>query len=203
MTVEEAASACGLTLDPDRVERLEQYLDLVLTWNQRVDLVAPGSRQEIQERHLLDSLLLLAMASPPAGSAVVDIGSGAGFPGVVWAIARPDLRVALVEPRQRRAAFLERVLLEVHLPNADVFALRAEDLAHVPEHHHRYDLATARSLGPPEEIRPLAHPLLRPGGVLFVPIGPDAPIPEGARLVVRPVPWAPDRVRRAVVFLEK
>lgn len=203
MTVEEAAFACGLTLDSDRVERLEQYLDLVLAWNQRVDLVAPGTREEIRERHLFDSLLLLAMADPPAGWEVVDIGSGAGFPGLVWAIARPDLRVALVEPRHRRAAFLERVLLEVRLPNADVFARRAEDLAREPLHQGRYDLAVARSLGPPGEIRRLARPLLRSGGVVFVPIGPEAPVPEGARLVVRPVPWAFGRVRRAVVFLEK
>jgi 16S rRNA (guanine527-N7)-methyltransferase len=203
MTVEEAASACGLTLDPDRVERLEQYLDLVLAWNRRVDLVAPGSREEIRKRHLFDSLLLLVMADPPPEREVVDIGSGAGFPGLVWAIARPDLRVALVEPRHRRAAFLERVLLEMHLPNANVFARRAEDLAREPEHRGRYDLATARSLGPAEEIRQLARPLLRPGGAVFVPIGPDAPVPEGARLLTRPVPWAPRRVRRAVVFLEK
>ncbi len=175
----------------------------MVAWNARIDLVSPAPREELVKRHLLDSLLLLAMADPPAGAKVADVGSGAGFPGVVWAIARPDLRVTLIEPRRKRSAFLERVILELSLPNAEVVAKAAQEVAQLPEHHKAYAIAVARAVAPPLEVRRIARDLVRPGGRIFVPIGPSAEVPEGATMVERPLPWAPGRVRRAVVFLEK
>jgi 16S rRNA (guanine527-N7)-methyltransferase len=203
MTPEEAAAALGLRLDPAQLQKLERHLDLVMAWNVRVDLVAPGPREELAERHLLDSLLLLVMADPPYGSSVADVGSGAGFPGLVWAIARPDLRLTLLEPRQKRAAVLERAVLELGLTGAEVVARTAEEAARMPEHHHRYDLVVARAVAPPLSVRKLAQGLVRPGGRIFVPLAPEAEPPDGAQVVERAVPWAPGRVRRAAVFLGK
>lgn len=190
-------------MDAAQLRRLERHLDLVMAWNVRVDLVAPAPREELMERHLLDSLLLLVMADPPPGSRVADVGSGAGFPGLVWAIARPDLALALLEPRQRRAAFLERAILELQVPNAEVVARPAEEASRMPEHHRRYEMVVARAVAPPLLVRELAQGLVRPGGRIFVPLGPEAEAPEGARVVERAIPWAPGRIRRAVVFLEK
>lgn len=187
-------------MDPAQLQKLERHLDLVMAWNVRVDLVAPAPREDLVERHLLDSLLLLAMADPPYGSQVADVGSGAGFPGLVWAMARPDLWLTLLEPRQKRAAFLERAVLELGVPNAEVLARTAEEAGRMPEHHHRYDLVVARAVAPPPVVRKLAQGLVRPGGRIFVPLAPEAETPEGTWVVERAIPWAPGKVRRAAVF---
>ncbi len=175
----------------------------MVAWNARIDLVSPAPREELVKRHLLDSLLLLAMADPPEGARVADVGSGAGFPGVVWAVARPDLRVTLIEPRHKRAAFLERAILELSLLNAEVVARTAQEVARMPGHHKAYPLVVARAVAPPLEVRKIARDLVQPGGRILVPIGPSSEVPEGATVVERPLPWEPGRVRRAVVFLEK
>lgn len=190
-------------MDGPQLRRLERHLDLVMAWNVRVDLVAPASREELMKRHLLDSLLLLVMADPPRESWVADVGSGAGFPGLVWAIARPDLRLVLLEPRQRRAAFLERAVLELQVPRVEVVARRAEEAAQMPEHHLRYHLVVARAVAPPLAVRELAQGLVRPDGRIFIPLGPEAETPKGGEVVEREIPWAPGRIRRAVVFPEK
>lgn len=120
-----------------------------------------GSRDtdRVWERHVLDSARALT-AIPGDARVAADLGSGAGLPGLVVAITRPDLRVVLVEPQVRRVAFLEYVIDELGLRNASVIAVRAED-ARVT-----VDIAFARALGSAARSWQRAFPLLRPGGAL-------------------------------------
>jgi len=197
--LEEACQALGLQLPESQLAVLRRYLDLLVQWNRKLDLVAPAAPDHLLRAHVLDSLLLLAMIQPPQGGAVADVGSGAGLPGVVWAVARPDLWVLLLEPRRKRAAFLERVTLELKLANVQVEPVRAERAAANPQYARRFHVVVARAVAGPQRFLHLAGGLVRPGGVVAVPVGPDTEILPPFREVRRPVPWEPGRTRRVAV----
>lgn len=199
MDLEEASRALGLHLSEQQIRLLRKYRDLLVTWNRRLDLVAPATPEGILRAHVMDGLLLLAMCEPPAGGEVVDVGSGAGLPGLVWAVARPDLRLLLLEPRRKRAAFLERALAELGVRNADVDARRAEEAGTDPRWQGRFDVAVARAVATPEQVLRVARGLLKRGGSLVVPVGPDYRVRPPFREASREVPWEPGRVRRVAV----
>jgi 16S rRNA (guanine527-N7)-methyltransferase len=125
-------------------------------------LIGPHEADRLWERHLLNCVAVAALIAPR--SSVVDIGSGAGLPGIVLAIARPDLRVMLVEPMLRRTAFLESVVTDLGLTNVEVRRLRAEDLA---KDRLAVDAVTARAVARLDRLASLAAPLLGAGGVLL------------------------------------
>jgi 16S rRNA (guanine(527)-N(7))-methyltransferase RsmG len=114
------------------------------------------------ERHLLNCVAVAVLIPP--GSLVVDAGSGAGLPGVVLAIARPDLRIALVEPLLRRAAFLQSVVSDLELTGVEIHRTRAEEFA---KSSLAADVVTARALAKVDRLAALAAPLLRGGGELL------------------------------------
>jgi 16S rRNA (guanine527-N7)-methyltransferase len=125
-------------------------------------LIGPHEPDRLWERHLLNCVAVAALIAPE--SSVVDIGSGAGLPGIVLAIARPDLRVTLAEPMLRRTAFLESVVTDLGLTNVEVRRLRAEDLA---KERLAVDAVTARAVARLDRLASLAAPLLGAGGVLL------------------------------------
>lgn len=121
---------------------------------------------------VLDALPLLAHL--PAHGLIVDLGSGAGTPGIPLAVARPAIRVVLVEASRKKAGFLEVVSRELGLTNVDVLHARAEGLGRMPEHRGRYDGVTARALADLPVLAEYALPLLRLGGVAVLPKGSGA-----------------------------
>jgi 16S rRNA (guanine527-N7)-methyltransferase len=197
--LEEACAALGLRLSPQQTAALVRYRDLLVEYARRLDVVAPAPPEEVLRAHVLDSLLLLVVADPGLGAWVADVGSGGGLPGVVWAVARPDLHLVLVEPRRKRAAFLERVVLELELPNAEVEASRAEEASKDPRYARRFDVVVARAVAPPLRVLRMAKGLLKEGGRLVVPVGPTAEVPPPFVEARRPVPWDPGRTRRVAV----
>jgi 16S rRNA (guanine527-N7)-methyltransferase len=154
---------------------------MVARWAPRLDLLAPGELERFHERHLLDSLKAVGLIdSLPPGPAV-DVGSGAGLPGVPLALGCRERSWTLLEPRRGRAAFLEEVARELDL-DVRVLALTGEQAAAAGE---RFAVATARALTPPTEAFELLKPLLVPHGVAVVWVGRTAELPEHAAL------WAP------------
>ncbi|MEO8292804.1 MAG: 16S rRNA (guanine(527)-N(7))-methyltransferase RsmG [Actinomycetota bacterium] len=154
-----AAQLLGVPLDPQQADRLAAYEGFVRDRGPALGLVAKGDIPRLRERHILDSLRaapVLAEASRDA----VDLGSGAGLPGIPLAIALPDLRIIVTEPRRQRVAFLELVVQELGLPNVTVHAGRAE---HLPG---RWDACLARAFRGAEASWRVAAALLRPGGRL-------------------------------------
>jgi len=152
---------------PFPVERLEddarlaRYVDLILASPH--NLVSRGARSELLTRHVPESLILASRL--PAGPAqVVDIGSGAGLPGLVVALARPDLAVTLIEASAKKARFLEATAADLEV-EVEVVAGRAEDVGRGAL-AGRFDHATARAVAPLDRLVPWALPLLRPGGLL-------------------------------------
>lgn len=153
----------------ETLERLRRYESLLRKWQARINLVGPKTVSDIWGRHFLDSAQLFPLL-PPEARILIDLGSGAGFPGLVLAIlgagAHRPFVTHLVESDARKAAFLIEVARETGLAQAvHVHAARAETLAgKIPP----ANVITARALAPVDRLVPLAMPLLAPGGVLML-----------------------------------
>ena len=151
-----------------QAREFDRYVDLLLAERSRANLTSLRDPAAIRRRHFAESLALLdavekaGALSPP----LIDIGTGAGFPGVPIRIARPDLRLTLLEATGKKAAFLERLREALGLRDVAVIHGRAEELAHDPAHREAYGLATARAVAPLPVLVELALPFLRIGGHL-------------------------------------
>ena len=145
---------------PERLPLAARYAELLATAGVERGLIGPREAPRLWDRHLLNCALL-AQAIPP-GATVADLGSGAGLPGVVLAIARPDLRITLVEPLERRTAFLHEVVAELDLGDVEVLRGRAEALHGV----RRFDVVTSRALAPLDRLLTWSMPLVAPEGAM-------------------------------------
>jgi 16S rRNA (guanine527-N7)-methyltransferase len=165
------AKAFGVSLDEEQVAAFGRYRELLIEWNERFNLTAITDPQEVVTRHFLDSLSV-ALAVPAdlrqtAAGAVraIDVGSGAGFPGLALAIAFPAWRVTVLEATGKKVKFLEHVVSALRLRNARTVAGRAEVLAHDKEERGRYDLVLARALAPLPTLLEYCQPFARAGGL--------------------------------------
>ena len=149
----------GLKLAPDANESFLAYLDLIQKWNRVYNLTAVREPARMLPQHLLDSLAIVPRLS---GASLLDVGSGAGLPGIPVAIARPRLPVTLLESNHKKAAFLRQAAIELHLDNVTVACERAEAW----ETAQRFDLVVSRALADLPEFIRLAGRLVAPGGAL-------------------------------------
>jgi 16S rRNA (guanine527-N7)-methyltransferase len=152
----EATQVLGSSL-----ERMRGYADLLVQVGVAYGLLGPREIPRLWERHLLNC----AVVAPalPVGASVVDVGSGAGLPGLVWAVMRPDLEIFLLEPLLRRADFLTAAVQRLGLSAVTVDRCRAEDA----RGRYAVDVVTARAVAPLERLLGWTMPLLRPGGRLL------------------------------------
>ena len=169
----------------DRSAVAQAYAELLGSDGIVRGLLGPRERPRIWDRHILNCVVGADQA--PVGSRVCDVGSGAGLPGLVWAIARSDLQVTLVEPLLRRATFLTEATEALQLSNVRVLRVRAEQLGG----DERFDVVTSRAVAPLPRLLDWSMPLVRPGGVLLAMKG------SGAREELRSVragasPWRVD-----------
>jgi len=156
----EGARAMGVELDPQQVATLLAHLDLVDEWGERMNLTAIRERSQQVTKHVLDSL---SVATWLRGRRIADVGSGAGFPGIPLAVARPELRVTLIESTGKKCRFLEHVRDTLSLGNVEVVQSRAE--AYKPP--VRFDTVLARAVGPLGELVGNAGGLVTGGGRLL------------------------------------
>lgn len=184
-----SAATAGLELDRAQLDRLAAYLDTLLLWNRKVALVGQRDAAAIVDKHFADSLFVAGQCAD--SESVIDLGSGAGFPGLPIAIARPSSRVCVVEARGKKASFLEEVCRTASIRNAVVCNARSEGLAGDPAHRGRYTAATARALSSTDEFLSMARPFLASGGraIAMRSVGePRASEPVGAREVLYELP---------------
>lgn len=160
-------------LRPDQAQAFRAYADELAAARPRLRLTALTDPEAVQRRHFLEPLaLLVALERIGAlGETAIDIGSGAGFPGLPIKIVRPALSLTLLEAHAKRAAFLERLVHRLGLRGVTVVNGRAEDAAHEPGQRQAYDLALARAVAPLPVLVELALPFLRLGGALAAPKG--------------------------------
>ena len=162
------ASQLGLELDASQLDRFERFYCEMVDWNRRINLTSVTEYEEVQTRHFLDSLTVAA-AIPSGilrGARLLDVGSGAGLPGVPLAIARPGLSVTLLEATRKKAAFLEHLVGELGLDTTDVLAGRAEILARDPALRERFDVVASRAVARLPVLAELTLPFCRVGGIV-------------------------------------
>lgn len=161
-----ALGPLGVTLTQDQLARLGDYLARLLAMNERVNLTAVTDPISVWTRHALDGLSIVpALAELPAGAEVLDVGSGGGVPGIPLAIARPDLRVTLLEATQKKAIFLADVARALGLDNVSVIAERAEQVQD-SELTGAFDAVTARAVAKLAVLVPWTAPFARDGARL-------------------------------------
>ena len=156
---------CGIDHDASLPGKLLTYHRLLMDWNTRMDLTAVTDEDEMIDRHYIDSLMALTIPGLiPASGSLIDVGTGAGFPGMPLALACPQLQVTLLDAQQKRLSFLQAVIDELRLTNVTLVHARAEDGAHQPLHREQYDLAVARAVAPLAVLAEYLLPYVRTGG---------------------------------------
>ncbi len=157
------AEGIGLTLGQAQLEAFDLYAQMLVEWNQKINLTAITQPEEIVVKHFLDSLMLLSVVSPMQGARLVDVGTGAGFPSVPVKIARPDLELTLLDSLNKRILFLKELSDALGQQNHCVH-IRAEEAGRAPAYREQHDLATARAVAHLRELSEYCLPLVRVGG---------------------------------------
>ena len=176
--LEEGLAALGLAADPRGVEAVLRHLELVRVWNERMNLTAITDPQEMVIKHALDAASGMAALGLEPGQRVLDVGTGAGFPGVVWKCLQPGIDLTLLESLQKRCRFLEEVGEAVVRPLSggagyQVVWGRAEDFGRKPEHREQYDVVTARAVAEMRVLVEYCLPFVRVGGRFLAMKGPS------------------------------
>lgn len=170
------AALSPVDLSDDHIRRFEQYADLLLDWNQRINLTAITERDAVFARHFLDSLTLVPIIEDQVGSGsirLIDVGSGGGLPGLALAIVRPRWNITLLDSTRKKVRVLETFIDELALDNVTAIWGRAEDIGDQPAHREQYDVAVARAVAELRELAEYCLPFVRVGGVMIAPKGAD------------------------------
>lgn len=150
-----------LPLDETALSRLEKYADLLVEWNQKINLTAILDPEGIAVKHFLDCIEIFKYVDIPEGSSVIDIGTGAGFPGVVMKIVRPDIKLTLMDSLNKRVAFLQELCSALGL-EVECIHSRAEDITQ--DRREKYDFAVARAVANMRVLCEYCLPYVRVGG---------------------------------------
>lgn len=160
----EKALQYGVNLDEKALERFDIYARLLVDWNEKINLTAITDSEGIVIKHFVDSLTIFSAVEIPEGAKIIDVGTGAGFPGVAMLIARPDLKITLMDSTNKKLNVIRDILENIGL-EADVVHSRAEDAGQSKEYRELYDFATARAVSNLRDLSEYCLPFVKVGGV--------------------------------------
>ena len=155
-----SAQAQGFKLSDRQLKQFYEYAEFLLEYNKKVNLTAIKNPREVAVKHFLDSMLVLKYVNIPPVSSIIDVGTGAGFPGMVLKITRPDLNVTLLDGTNKRIIFLKELNAKLNT-NASVFLSRAEEAYSLRE---KFDFACARAVAPLNILCEFCMPFVKTGG---------------------------------------
>lgn len=158
----EKASVLGVRFSVEQMEQFYKYMNLLIEWNEKMNLTAIIEPSEIILKHFIDSITILKDIKD--GSTVVDIGTGAGFPGIPLSIMNPTLKITLVDSLNKRLIFLQEVIKELNLKNVELIHARAEEFGRNKKYREKFDIATSRAVANLATLSEYLLPLVKING---------------------------------------
>ena len=171
-----ALSTLKLHLSPDQINAFTAYENELMDWNEKMNLTAIRSHDEIIFKHFIDSLSCLEVMQTPAPRKVIDVGTGAGFPGLVLKIAIPSIQLVLVESIGKKAAFCEYIAKTLNLEHVTVIQSRAEEIGADARYREKFDWAIARAVAGMPVLSEFLLPLVRINGCMLAQKGENGPL---------------------------
>lgn len=169
--LEKKAQEIGIVLQEKQINQFYQYMNLLLEWNQKMNLTAITDPKEIIEKHFIDSLTIAKYIKP--GRCVLDLGTGAGFPGIPLKIYREDLELILVDSLNKRIGFLNEVVHQLALKDIETVHGRAEELGKNKIYREKFDIVTSRAVANLSTLSEYLLPFLKEKGLAICMKGPD------------------------------
>lgn len=161
--LKEKSAEYGIQLDGKALERFDLYAKLLIEWNEKINLTAITDPDEIVIKHFLDCLTVFSKVEIKEGAKIIDVGTGAGFPGLVMLIARPDLKMTLMDSLNKRLNVIKDILEKLEL-DAEVVHSRAEDGGQNKAYREKYDFSTARAVSNLRDLTEYCLPFVKVGG---------------------------------------
>ena len=173
--VQETYNLLGIVLTSRQIAALERYQEELTDWNDRYNLTAIHDPEKVSIKHFLDSMTCSLVMRGSRMERVIDIGTGAGFPGLPLKILYPNIQLTLVDSVGKKAAFCEHISRTLNLDGVTVLNARAEDLGHLPEHREQYDWAVGRAVAVLPVLAEYLLPLVSVGGRMLALKGETGP----------------------------
>ena len=155
----------GVRFSVEQIEQFYKYMNLLIEWNEKMNLTAITEPKEIILKHFIDSLTILKYIDD--NSKLVDVGTGAGFPGVPLSIMNPTLKITLVDSLNKRLIFLQEVVKELNLKNIEIVHARAEEFGQNKNYREKFDIATSRAVANLATLSEYLVPLVKIGGKII------------------------------------
>lgn len=210
----QVAEEYGIMLTSDQVAAFSLYQELLVSWNEKINLTAITEPREVAVKHMIDSLSCYDERFFPVGCAVVDVGTGAGFPGIPLKILRSDIKLTLVDSLNKRLTFLQDVVDQLDLKDVKLIHARAEEAGRMKEQRDRHQVAVSRAVARLNTLAELCLPFVKPGGYFIALKGAQyqEELAEAEQAIktlaasvndVRPVSLPGLDDRRAVIYIRK
>lgn len=152
----------GIHITKNQLNQLEKFYELLISWNKKINLTRITKKEDVYLKHFYDSLTLIKTIDLTQGLSLCDVGTGAGFPGIVLKIVFPNLKITLIDSLQKRINYLNEVIKELNLQNIEAIHTRAEDYAR--KNRETYDIVTARAVANLKIISELCIPMVKENG---------------------------------------
>jgi 16S rRNA (guanine527-N7)-methyltransferase len=172
--ITESQKYTGTPLTEKQLKAFEVFEAELMSWNEKFNLTAIRDAEGIRVKHFLDSLTCLQVMKPLHNERIIDVGTGAGFPGIPLKIIYPGLKLTLVESVGKKAGFCKHMVETLHLDHVEVLTLRAEEVGRLPNHRAQYDWALARAVASLPILSEYLVPLLKIGGHMLAQKGESA-----------------------------
>lgn len=164
----------GIEITREQLQKFDRYIALLIQWNKVMNLTAIVEPEEIIVDHFLDSLSILKEVKFEGTISIIDVGTGAGFPGVPIKIMKPDIQIVLLDSLRKRTEFLSALRDELQLEDIEIIHSRAEDLARKEEYREHFDFALSRAVAPLNILAEYCMPFIKKGGLFISYKGPAA-----------------------------